>query len=134
MKLKLSIFITNWINLTIVLIASYLFSVINELLLNPINQNTLMLAFLGSLFLILMAVPFIIGFIILSFILEIFFLVDNKSKLNIFLVFEWGIISIPLIYCASLYEKQRYIFIVVVIVLFISQLFFRKRTVIKMLN
>jgi hypothetical protein len=134
MKLKLSIFITNWINLATALIACYLFNVIKELVVNPINSNTLMLAFLGSLFLLFLGALIIVGYLIVCFLLEMLFLGRDENKLTIFLVVEWAIISTPFIYYASLYEAQRYIYIVGVIALLISQLFFRKRKIIYLLK
>lgn len=86
-------------------------------------STTFKQAFIGALLLIcLYGIMFWIAFIILLAVLDLLLIIPNFKNIRIKLIVEWGIISTPFIYWAIQYERQRGLFIIVIITFLATQL------------
>ena len=87
------------------------------------NSTTFKQAIVGALLLIcLYGIMFWIAFIILLAVLDLLLIMPNFKNIRTKLIVEWGIISTPFIYWAIQYDRQRWLFIIVVITFFVTQL------------
>ncbi|MFN3664864.1 MAG: hypothetical protein ACK4S0_01820 [Sediminibacterium sp.] len=135
MNPKLKIIITNWVNIVGVFIAVYIYGVINTLV-DPEVANgtvdTLRLAFLGSLFgIVLYGMIFWIGYIVALIFLDFILIGKDEKNLYLKLMIQWGLISLPFIYW--LFRYEQWVFLVAVIAFFITQNL-RKNKIIKLLE
>jgi hypothetical protein len=97
-KNSLNIFFTNWINIVVIFIVTYISGVISALI---VTQLTLIESLFGSVFLVAFyGIMFWIGFIICMFLLDIILFGFNReikhTKMKLFI--EWLIVSLPFIY------------------------------------
>ncbi|MDQ1859356.1 MULTISPECIES: hypothetical protein [unclassified Chryseobacterium] len=118
---------TNWINILGVFIFLLTYSIIfNFTVDDGVTRNFFQSIFAAIFLILLYGIMFWAGFILALIILDLILIVPNQDKLTLKLLFEWAIISIPFIYWAIMYEKQRNIFIVAIIALLITQLLRKK--------
>ncbi|PLK44198.1 hypothetical protein [Emticicia sp. TH156] len=130
----MKIILTNWINIVGVFVAVFLYSVIYGLTNDDGVSRNFLQAILASIILIaLYGIILWIGFIVALVALDFLLIVFNEKHLKLKLVAEWFIISSPFIYCAIIYEQQRWIYLVAVAAFLISQLL-RQKLIIKVIG
>lgn len=118
----MKILLTNRINLLGVFIAVLIYSIIYNLIIDDGVTRSFFQAIIASLiFIILYGIVFWIGFLIIIIFLDLILIVPNLKRLKIKLFLEWVIISIPLIYMALTYERQRGLYFVALTAFFITQ-------------
>ncbi|WP_213278553.1 hypothetical protein [Chryseobacterium indologenes] len=123
----MKILLTNWINILGVFISLLVYSIIfNFTVDDGVTRNFFQSIFAAIFLLFLYGVMFWAGFILALIILDLILIVPNQDKLILKLLFEWVIISIPFIYWAIIYEKQRNIFMVAIIAFLVTQLLRKK--------
>lgn len=118
-KQLFQILLTNWVNLVVILISTFIFSIINSI----VSANfTFGEALFGSAFLVLgYGIMFWLGFFTLIGILDVvlFSIMKQPQYLNYKLTLEWIIISLPFIYWFIKYNQ--WIFLVAILAFFIGQ-------------
>ncbi|TZF95116.1 hypothetical protein FW781_14565 [Chryseobacterium panacisoli] len=125
---------TNWINILGVFIFLLIYSIIfNFTVDDGVTRNFFQSIFAAIFLILLYGLMFWAGFILALIILDLILIIPNQDKLTLKLLFEWAIISIPFIYWAIIYEKQRSIFIVAIIAFLITQLL-RKKLINKVIH
>jgi len=99
LKIKLKIFLTNWINVVGILIGVYGIGIISELrdskLTHAIGD---MLAMSLLAFIVYGTYLFFIAFILAMFLLDFILMNKNKEHLELKLLIQWAVISIPVIW------------------------------------
>lgn len=123
LKIKLKIFLTNWVNFLGIFIATYLAIVISDIYNFPQTLFFSLYSILGYGFL------FWRGFLIAIFCMDIVLL--NKKNIATVLFIEWFTISIPFVYW--IFKYGEWIFGVAILAFFITQ-YFRKEKIIKIFN
>lgn len=122
-NLKLRVFLTNWINFLGIFLSTYIAIMLSDI-------NNLPYTLLSSLYSVLgYGFLFWRGFFITIFLMDIVLL--NKRNVNIMLLIEYVIISIPFIYWGFKYNE--WIFFVAIIAFLISQ-YLRKDRILKIFN
>lgn len=122
---------TNWINIVGIFGTLFMYTFLNSWINYP---ATLIQALFGTVLLIcLYGIMFWAGFLILITILDLVLIIPNPKNLKLKLIIEWIIISSPLVYWSILYERQRVIFLIAVIVFLVTQLI-REKYIAKALN
>lgn len=118
-KQLLQILFTNWINLVVILLCTFIFSIIQSI----VSVNfTFGEAVFGSVYLVLgYGIMFWLGFFLLIGVLDfILFSVAKEPKYtNYKLAFEWLLISLPFIYW--LIKYNQWIFLVAILAFLIGQ-------------
>ena len=133
MKIKLKIFMTNWVNLVGIFLAAYLFTIITEIVKLFPNKltsdeilNSLFVGFLGGLFGILgYGLIFWLGFLLAIFLLDMILMSPKRENLRIKLLFEWIAISIPFVYWGIQYTE--WIWFILVLCFLLTQLLREKK-------
>ncbi len=131
MKVKLKIFMTNWVNVVGIFLGAYFFSIIAALVeLEKFTTsevlNSLAVGFLGGLFGILgYGLIFWLGFLLAIFLLDMILMSPKTENLRIKLLIEWIVISLPFIYWGIQYAK--WIWFVLVLCFLLTQLFREKK-------
>lgn len=121
--INMKILLTNKINLIGIFIALLLYSIVyNSLIDDGVTRNLFQAIIAAFIFVCLYGIVFWIGFLVAILILDLILIVPNHKKLKLKLFVEWVIISVPIIYFSLIYERQRVIFVIAVIVFFITQL------------
>lgn len=124
------IIFTNWVNLVVILLITFAFSVINSI----INANfTFGEAIFGSIYLVAgYGIMFWIGFITLIGALDmtLFSITKQIQYIKHILVIEWLLISLPFFYWLVKYSE--WIFLVAIIAFSIGQ-FLRQKYITKVL-
>jgi hypothetical protein len=130
-KQLLQILFTNWINLTVILLSTFVFSIINSM----ISVNfTLGQAVFGSVYLVLgYGIMFWLGFFLLIGVLDLilFSVAKEPQYTNYKLAFEWLFISLPFIYW--LIKYNQWIFLVAILAFLIGQ-YLRRSYIFKILQ
>ncbi len=118
-KQLFQILLTNWINVVLIIISSFVFSISYSMI---IENSTFGEAIFGSVFLILgYGIMFWLGFFILIGILDLilFSVVKRPQHVNYKLALEWIIISLPFI--NWLIKYNQWIFLVAILAFLIGQ-------------
>lgn len=130
-KQLFQILLTNWVNLVVILISTFIFSIINSI----VTANfTFGEAIFGSVFLVLgYGIMFWLGFFMLIGILDVVLFSFNKEPryTNYKLALEWIIISLPFIYW--LIKYNQWIFLVAILAFLIGQ-YLRRPYIFKILQ
>jgi len=114
---------TNWINILGVFISVLFYSIIYNLTVDDgVTRNFFQSIFAAIFLVLLYGLMFWAGYILALIVLDLIMVVPNQNNLKVKLLVEWAIISAPFIYWAIIYERQRNIYIVAVIVFLITQL------------
>lgn len=130
-KYLLQIFFTNWINLIVILISTFVFLFLSAILTENFSFGQ---AVFGSAFVVLVyGIMIWIGFFILIGILDfvLFSIMKQIKYINYKLGLEWLLISSPLIYW--LIKYNQWIFLVAIFAFLIGQ-YIRRYYIIKILN
>jgi hypothetical protein len=118
-KQVFQILLTNWVNLVVILISTFIFCIINSV----VSANfTFGEAIFGSVFFVLgYGIMFWLGFFILIGILDVilFSIVRQPQYLNYKLTLECIVISLPFIYLFIKYNQ--WVFLVAVLAFLIGQ-------------
>lgn len=130
-KNTLKVFFTNWVNITLIFVATYVATVISALVSGKFSFTH---AVFGSVYSVaLYGIMFWIGFIVCVLILDIILFGFNReikhTTLKLFI--EWLIISAPFIYW--LIEYGEWIFLIAVLAFLLGQ-YIRRAYIIKMLE
>ena len=123
LKLKIKIFLTNWVNLLGIFLATYSAIIISDISNFPQTLFFSLYSILGYGFL------FWRGFLIAIFFMDMILL--NKKNTNIILFIEWFTISIPFVYW--IFKYGQWIFGVAILAFFITQ-YYRKEKIMKIFN
>lgn len=134
MSFKLKIFKTIWVNALVIFLAVYLFGIISELISSESSiANSLFIGFIGGLYSVFgYGAMFWIGFIVATLILDLVLIRKNETNLNLKLLIEWAAISSPFVYWA--FKYGTWVFLVAVFGFLLSQLYWRKRKIKKLLE
>lgn len=116
---------TNWINLTGVFIAVFLYAIVLNLNDSNVSRNLFQSILPALILVFLYGVMFWALFIILLVVLDLLFIVKDQTNLTVKLLVEWFIISSPFIYWAVRYREG--IFIAAIIAFLITQFIRQKR-------
>lgn len=122
-KTNMKILLTNRINLIGVFIAVLLCGIVHNCLIDDQVSRNLFQAIIAAFILVcLYGIIFWIGFLLAILILDLILIVPDQKKLKLKLFAEWVIISTPIVYFSLIYERQRLMFLIAIIVFFITQL------------
>jgi hypothetical protein len=127
--LKFKIYLTNWINVVVIAIGTYLFIVITEVFKTGISALPQMLL-MGLFTIVLYGGIFFTGLLIGMLLLDLILMNHNPKNLRLKLIGEWAMISTPFTYWFLRYSE--WIFLVAIIFFFISQ-FIREKRILNML-
>jgi fatty acid desaturase len=134
LKIKLKIFLTNWINVVGIAIALNISILIGALLeMQSIDHipKALTTTFIGCLFLITYGLIYWVGLMIVMFFLDFILMNNNKKHLKSILYIQWAVISTPFM-CLALGQGD-WKFLIVVIMFSVTQ-FFRGKQIAKMIE
>jgi hypothetical protein len=130
-KTKLKIISTNWINMAVIAVATYLWSIINSLFqMNNVSDlpGTLVRGIGGAAILVLFyGAMFFAGFMIIMLFLDIILLRPNTKYLRVKLIIEWVLVSSPVVYWTLIYNE--WIFAIAIAAFGGAQLIREKRIV-----
>jgi hypothetical protein len=130
-KQLLQILLTNWINVVLILLSTFVFSILNSI----VNANfTFGEAIFGSIYLVLgYGIMFWLGFFMLIGLLDVvlFSIMKQLKYVNYKLALEWIIISSPFIYW--LIKYNQWIFLVAILAFLIGQ-YLRRPYIFKILE
>jgi hypothetical protein len=130
-KTKLKIISTNWINMAVIAVATYLWCIINSFFqMNSVSDlpGTLVRGIIGGAVLILFyGAMFFAGFMIIMLFLDIILLRQNTKYLRVKLVVEWILGSSSFVYWTVIYHE--WIFAVAIVAFGGAQLLREKRIV-----
>jgi hypothetical protein len=111
---------TNWINITGVFGAVFLYAIVLNLIDANVSRNLFQSIFAALILIFGYGMMFWALLIISLVILDLLLIVRNQNNLKAKLLIEWLIISSPFIYWTIRY--QEWIFVAAIIALFITQL------------
>jgi hypothetical protein len=118
-KTKLKIISTNWINMAVIAVATYLWCIINSFFqMNSVSDlpGTLVRGVVGGAILVLFyGAMFFAGFMIIMLFLDIILLRQNAKYLRVKLISEWILGSSPFVYWTVIYNE--WIFAVAIVAL-----------------
>lgn len=119
----MKILLTNRLNIIGVFITVFLYTLIYNCVIDDgVTRNLFQSIIAAFLFLFLYGIIFLIAFLIALIFLDLILIIPNQKNLKIKLLLEWFIVSIPFVYLATIYERQRVIYLVAVVTFFITQL------------
>lgn len=124
LKFKFRIYLTNWVNILGIFLATYISTVISDINNFPYTLFFSLYSIIGYGFM------FWCGFLILILILD-FILISSNSIIFKILIIEWFIISIPFAYWFIQYNQ--WIFGVAIIIFLFTQMI-RKKSIIKIIE
>ena len=135
----MKLLLTNWVNVVAISAAIYLSLILSELIRSDGEfMNSLAIGLFGSLFAIFgYGFIFWVGFLIAMCVLDLILIVlpqgqSRVPNLNVVLIIEWILISIPLVVLAITYGTWP--FIVGSMALLGSQLLWRKRRIMELIR
>lgn len=111
---------TNWINITGVFVAVFLYAIVLNLIDENVSRNLFQSIFAALILVFGYGMMFWALLIISLVILDSLLLLRSQNNLKAKLIIEWLIISSPFIYWTIRY--QEWIFVAAIIALFITQL------------
>ena len=111
---------TNWITITVVFIAVFIYAIYLNVTDVNVSRNIFQSILPAFFLVVLYGVLFWLLFLVLLVVFDIFFVARVKLDLKVKLLIEWIIVSIPFIYWAIKYKQ--WIFIVACLAFLITQL------------
>ena len=134
-KIKMKIFLTNWVSVVGIFIVLCLTGVITELWkVESIGEalNAIATGLFGVLLaLLLYSLVIWVAFILVMFLLDFILMNNNETSVRYKLLFEWLLVSSPFIYWA--FKYSQWIFLVVIVTFFITQAI-REKLILKLLS
>jgi hypothetical protein len=124
LKIKFRIYLTNWVNILGIFLATYISIVISDINNFPYTLFFSLYSIIGYGFM------FWCSFLILILILD-FILINSNNIILRILIIEWFIISIPFAYWCIKYNQ--WIFGVAIVAFLLTQ-FIRKKSIIKIIE
>ena len=124
LKIKFRIYLTNWVNILGIFLATYISIVISDINNFPYTLFFSLYSIIGYGFM------FWCSFLILILILD-FILINSNNIILRILIIEWFIISIPFAYWCIKYNQW---ILGVAIVAFLLTQFIRKKSIIKIIE